>query len=300
MLNWNGHEDTVECLKSLTSITSEYNVYLVDNNSKRESVDYILNYLKNNSYYNYDIVKKCNIDNYQESSENNLLFILNDENAGFAGGNNVALEYVMRNKPSDYVLLLNNDTVVSCDFIEGMLDVFKKNDNIGFVGTKHYYYDNKKEVQTIGGGLVDLVHGEAMAVINYDEVEFFDFITGSCILMPMNVLEEVGCMSTDYFMYWEDVDWSTVVREHGYKLKVSKYGCIYHKEGASIKSLSRIYYHMRNRIWYMKRHTSGLIYYKFIIYIILFGLKESFTNIIKNKEYSKVILKGLKDGLLKK
>ena len=56
---------------------------------------------------------------------------------------------------------------------------------------------------------------------------------------------------------------------------------------------------MRNRIFYMKRHTSGLIYYKFIIYIVLFALKEFFMNIYKNPKYSKVIINGLKDGLLK-
>jgi hypothetical protein len=49
----------------------------------------------------------------------------------------------------------------------------------------------------------------------------------------------------------------------------------------------------------MKRNTSGLMYYKFMIYIVLFVLKESTTNIIGNKEYSITLLKGLKDGLLK-
>lgn len=200
---------------------------------------------------------------------------------------------------SDYILLLNNDTIVSHDFIDGLLEKIKESRKIGFVGAKHYYYYDKDKIQTVGGGLVDLVHGEAMAVTEDDVCDDFDFITGSCILMSLEVLLDAGLMFSGFFMYWEDVDWSTTVREHGYKLKVSDYGCIYHKEGASIKSLSRIYYHTRNRIFYMKRHTHGLMYYKFIIYIILFVLKESTTNITKNRKYSKTLLKGLKDGLLK-
>ncbi|WP_407652433.1 glycosyltransferase family 2 protein [Candidatus Methanosphaera massiliense] len=300
MLNWNGEEDTVECLESLKRIDySDYDIYLVDNDSKENSVNYIKNYLEHDDYYSFDIKTKNDLDNYYKPADIDVLFILNDENSGFAGGNNVALNYISEKKISDYIVLLNNDTIVSNDFINGLLDKFNESDDTGFVGINHYYYDNRTTLQTVGGGKVDLVHGEAMAITSKGTVHDFDFITGSCILMSLNILLDVGLMSEDFFMYWEDVDWSTIAREHGYKLRVSDYGYIFHKEGASIKSLSRIYYHTRNRIFYMKRHTTGLKYYKFIIYIILYVLKESVTNMTKNSSYSKTLLKGLKDGLLK-
>jgi GT2 family glycosyltransferase len=117
--------------------------------------------------------------------------------------------------------------------------------------------------------------------------------------MPIEVLRKVGPISTDYFMYWEDVDWSAVARKKGYKLQVSDYGCIYHKEGSSIKSLSRIYYHTANRILFMKKHSDKNIYRKFSIYIVLYVLKESFMNMIKNPQYSKTLIKGLISGLKK-
>lgn len=298
LLNWNGHEDTIECLESLKNINySNFDVYLVDNDSKGESVDSIKHYLENDSFYLSDIVSYDEFSTYVKPNDINLLFILNNENSGFAGGNNVALDFISKNKSSDYVLLLNNDTVVSNDFLNGLLDKFNESSNTGFVGINHYYYGTSN-LQTIGGGLVDLVHGECMASYDDNQTDF-DFITGSCIFTSLEVLLDVGLMNEDYFMYWEDVDWSSTVREHGYVLQVSDTGCIYHKEGASIKSLSRIYYHTRNRIFYMKRHTSGLIYYKFIVYIILYVLKESVTNIFKDSKYSKTLLKGLKDGLLK-
>ena len=93
--------------------------------------------------------------------------------------------------------------------------------------------------------------------------------------------------------------YTTCARKKGYKLTISDTGYIYHKEGASIKSVSRIYYHTRNRILYMKRNTSGLPYYKFMIYIVFYVLKESTTNFFKNREYSLALLRGLKDALLK-
>lgn len=255
--------------------------------------------MKRDNYYSYHVVSKKHLADYVKPDDVDILFILNDENSGFAGGNNVALNYISKTRLCDYVLLLNNDTIVSPDFINGLVDKFKESQNTGFVGVNHYYYHDKSKLQTVGGGMIDLVHGEAMAVYD-NNVDNFDFITGSCIFTSLDILLEVGVMNEDFFMYWEDVDWSSVVCEHGYKLHISTIGCIYHKEGASIKSLSRIYYHTRNRIFYMKRHTSGLIYYKFIIYIILYVLKESFTNIISNRQYSKILLKGLKDGLFKK
>lgn len=289
----------MECLESLKHVNYDfYDIYLVDNDSKKESVDYILNYLENDSYYSHSLVSKNQLYNYVKPDDVDILFIINDENSGFAGGNNVALNYILKTKLTDYVLLLNNDTIVSPDFIDGLISKFNESDDTGFVGIKHYYYHERNKLQTVGGGIVDLVHGEAMAVFD-DTGDSFDFITGSCIFTSVDVLDEVGTMNEDFFMYWEDVDWSSCVCEHGYKLRISNRGCIYHKEGASIKSLSRLYYHMRNRIFYMKRHTSGLIYYKFIIYIVLFALKEFFMNIYKNPKYSKVIINGLKDGLLK-
>lgn len=300
LLNWNGEEDTIECLDSLKSLNyPDFEVFLVDNDSCENSVNSILNYLDNDEYYNYVLVEKKHLDTFVRTDDSNLIFILNDSNAGFAGGNNVALNYVKDNYPSGYVMLLNNDTIVTDDLLDALVEKFNESDDIGFVGAKHYYYHDRNTLQTVGGGLIDLVHGECMAVTEFGKYDEFDFLTGSCVFMSCDVLRDVGVMSEDYFMYWEDVDWSTRARLKGYKLKISDTGCIYHKEGASIKSLSRIYYHTRNRILYMKRNTNGLTYHKFIIYIFLYVMKESVTNIHKNKQYSHTLIKGLKDALLK-
>ena len=300
LLNWNGEEDTIECLDSLKSLNyPDFEIFLVDNNSCENSVNSILNYLDNDEYYNYVLVEKKHLDTFVRTDDSNLIFILNDSNAGFAGGNNVALNYVKDNYPSGYVMLLNNDTIVTDDLLDALVEKFNESDDIGFVGANHYYYHDRNTLQTVGGGLIDLVHGECMAVTEFGKYDEFDFLTGSCVFMSCDVLRDVGVMSEDYFMYWEDVDWSTRARLKGYKLKISDTGCIYHKEGASIKSLSRIYYHTRNRIIYMKRNTNGLTYHKFIIYIFLYVMKESVTNIHKNKQYSHTLIKGLKDALLK-
>ena len=300
MLNWNGWEDSIECLNSLKMVDYPcFEVLLVDNYSNDDSVSCIKNYLDGDDFYSYDLVQKGDLKGFVKSAGSNLVFILNDENAGFAGGNNVALNYVIDNYSSGYVMLLNNDTVITADLFTALVDKFNESDDTGFVGANHYYYHDRGRLQTLGGGIIDLVHGECMAVLDRNVRDDYDFLTGSCIFMSCDVLRDVGPIFEDYFMYWEDVDWCTVARKKGYKLKISDTGCIYHKEGASIQSLSRIYYHTRNRILYMKRNTTGLMYYKFMIYIVLYVMKESVTNITNNKQYSLTLLKGLKDALYK-
>lgn len=300
LLNWNGHEDSVECLNSLQNLNYDnFDIYLVDNNSQPESVEYIKSYLQRSSY-TYDVKEKCELDGYIKPDSVDVLFILNDENSGFACGNNVALNYILATKNTDYVLLLNNDTTVKPNLLSEMISEYVKYPDTGFMGVKHYYYHEPGKIQTIGGGLVDKTHGEAMAIREPGVTDVYDFITGSCILMSFEVLETVGVMYCDYFMYWEDVDWSATAREYGYKLRICDRTSIYHKEGASIKSLKRIYYHTRNRIWYIKRHSSRNIYYKFLIYIVLYVMKESVMNIAKNTQYSKILIKALIDGLRNK
>ena len=141
MLNWNGDEDTIECLESLKNLDyPNFDVYLVDNNSENQSIHSIINYLNNYSFYNSVVVEKEDLLGFEKNEETNLVFILNDTNAGFAGGNNVALNYIKDNIVSGYVMLLNNDTVVSENLLTGLVNKFNESEDIGFVGANHYYY----------------------------------------------------------------------------------------------------------------------------------------------------------------
>lgn len=295
LLNWNGHKDTIECLKSLKKLDyPNYEIYLVDNNSRADDVKQLKDYL-DNSDYNVDMITNNMLDNYVKSDNVDIVFIQNSENAGFAGGNNVSLNYLIENRNTDYVLLLNNDTIVETNLLDAMISKLDSNKNIGFVGVKHYYYDNPDKIQTIGGGFIDMKHGEASA--SYEVLDEYDFITGSCIFMKVDVLCKIGGIPEDYFMYWEDVDWSTKLRREGYHLTVADNTAIYHKEGASIISNKRLYYHTRNRIRYMRRYADKKSYDKFIRYMKLFVIKETMMKILTDKEYVKALTMGLKDAL---
>ena len=202
LLNYNGELDTIECLESLKKIDyPSFKIFLVDNKSCDESVEKIKSFLDYDEFYDYDLVFEDDLSDYTLRKDCNLVFVLNNCNYGFAGGNNVALKYILENNLGDYVLLLNNDTIVSRDFLDCLVRTSKNNDDDCFVGMTHYYYDKRDSIQTIGGGLVDMVHGEASAIRDPEYTGNLDFLTGSCILSSLKVLSEVGLLCEDYFMY---------------------------------------------------------------------------------------------------
>ena len=163
ILNWNGWENTVECLESLYKIDyPNYYIILVDNASNDDSIQKIREYCTGkirpiSNYVEYtDHDKPITITEIEHNKlmqfelneklfnssihEKNLIFIKNDRNYGFAEGNNIAIRFSMEKLNPDYVLLLNNDTVVDKKFLYELIQVAIKNDKIGFVGPKIYYY----------------------------------------------------------------------------------------------------------------------------------------------------------------
>ena len=150
VLNWNGWENSIECLESVYKIDyPSYHLILVDNASKDESIAKIREYCDGklkpvSNYVSYTdqnkpiTVREIDYNEIDETDwedmfvnngsnhENSLLFLKNDENYGLAGGNNIAIKFAMDKINPDYVLLLNNDTVVDKKFLNELIQVAQK------------------------------------------------------------------------------------------------------------------------------------------------------------------------------
>ena len=167
ILNWNGWADTVECLESVYQINyPNYHVVVVDNHSSDDSIEKINDYalgkleIKSN-FFKYDPTNKpietiqYNRVNWEikENSNTNkqLILIKNEINYGFAEGNNIGIKFALNNYNTDYILLLNNDSVVDEDFLRTLVQEGEKNNKIGLLGPKMYYYDNPNVIWCIGG-----------------------------------------------------------------------------------------------------------------------------------------------------
>ncbi|OPY30491.1 MAG: N-glycosyltransferase [Methanobacterium sp. PtaU1.Bin242] len=334
ILNWNGWKDTLECLESLYQINyPHYQVIVVDNHSQDESLEKIRQYCQGkiriqSPFFNYqkenkpikitEITNKetkSNINQkpptYQNPSPPNpstqrLILIKNDENYGFARGNNIGIEFTLKNLDPKYILLLNNDTVVDTDFLTEMVKTAELEGKIGFVGPKTYLYHEKDIIQAAGGGDIDFLKGESHEVAfmekdvgNYDKYLELDYVGGSCLLAKIEVIKKAGMLNEAYFMYWEDVDWCFNGKEAGYKSVYSFKSKIWHKYGKSSMNYFKTYYHNRNRLYFIKKHADKGVYRSFLRHYLGEILKECGYQLIYRRDWAmfKSLFRGALDGL---
>lgn len=286
VLNWNGKEDTLDCLKSLRSTNYEnYKVVLVDNGSEDDSVAAV-----RQNFPEVEIVET-------------------GKNLGFAGGNNVGMEYAIK-QGADYLFLINNDTNVHPDYLKELVEVAESDPKIGAAGSKIYYYSEPERIWWAGGkvnwlknkgehiGLDEMDKGQ------YDETREVDYMTGCALLVKREVVEKIGVLEDDYFLYYEDTDYSLRIKNAGYKVVYVPKSKIYHKVSRSTKpgSPSYIYYHTRNGLVNARRNGDILV--KIAIYI--FAILLFFKQLIKiaffpdKRTWAFAVLRGEKDFLIGK
>ncbi|WP_455645973.1 glycosyltransferase family 2 protein [Methanosphaera sp.] len=286
LLNWNGYEDTLEALESLYQINyPNYNVIVVDNHSTNDSIDKIKSYAKGDivvktDYTNYQDNKPIKlthlmedeltqaVDNTSTDDEKKLLLIENYDNYGFAKGNNIAMDYTIKYDKPEYVLLLNNDTIVDADFLMKMIDVALSDDKIGIIGPKFYYYDYEGSHNTIWciGSVVDLEHypghHSIMDESYYDtskNVIECDWVSGAGLLIKTEAIPNTY-LDTSFFFGCEDVDLAVTVKNKGYKIVSVMDSIIWHKVGMSRHKSSTFhteYNHVKTNLQFIKKHKDN-------------------------------------------
>ena len=202
ILNWNGLEDTIECLESLKKITyPNHKAIVVDNGSEGDDVKVL-----------------------RERYQDYIHVIQNEKNYGFAKGNNVGIRYALE-KGADYVLLLNNDTVVAPTFLDELVSCCQKDQKIGAVGPKLYYYDNPARVQLPE-------HYEKVG----DAPTDMETLSGVAFLVERKVWEQVGLLDEVFYpAYCEDRDFFERLKEHGYRIVCAPASKVYHKMSATTR-----------------------------------------------------------------
>ena len=288
ILNWNGKRVTVECLDSLKGIDyGNYEILLVDNGSTDGSQEYFRA-------------------QYPEIS-----LIENEKNLGFGEGNNVGIRHAM-NRRADYVILLNNDTLVHTKFLSELVHVAESNSRIGFVGPKIYYHDwhSQRDVIWSAGGSVNLWIGKTLNIGDgekdrgqYGEIREVDWLEGSCLMVKREVVQRMGLLDATLFAYWEDADWCIRGSHMGYTSVFVPNAIIWHRVAASSGGVRRRYYLTRNVFWFMKKHATGkqnlsfLLYFFFVQFWISIGVMT-----IGSKSHGTFLcfLKGVRDGISKR
>jgi len=266
VLNWNGWQDTIECLESVfRNEYPRYQVIVCDNDSQDGSLGHIKAWAEGRlEYVEYDRAQ-AEAGGDPKSSDARLVLIKTGANLGFAGGNNVGLRYALANN-FDFAWLLNNDTVIKPDALTYLVERMQENPRAGICGSTVAYYRDITRVEAWGGAFYDkwLAVGKHLGIsrpvsapVDVKAVERkMDYVFGAAMFVSRDFLLDVGLMSEDYFIYCEEIDWA--IRARGrYALAYAPKSIVYHKGSRSIgsagSSLSK-YYEMRNRMVVTRKH----------------------------------------------
>ena len=240
VLNWNGREDTLACLRSLEPVWNKRTKgIVVDNGSTDGTPDAV-----RAAFAAVEVLEA-------------------GRNLGFTGGNNIGLRFAL-DRGADHVLLLNNDTVVDPGFLREMLTVAIVSEEIGFVSPKICFLDPPDLLWFAGARFSTWTgYGRVMGYREpdrgqYDTVRTTDRPCGCAVLVSRRLCREAGLMDDRLFLYADEVEWMLRARKHGFKACYAPKAKVWHKVSASVGRESHpdaFYYGVRNTLYALNTHT---------------------------------------------
>ena len=286
ILNWNGWEDTVECLESLYQITyPNYDVIVVDNSSQNESIEKIKEYCEGkikveSKFFEYSSENKpIKIIEYTRKEaeggkerelesfpfSKKLILIENENNYGFSEGNNIGIGYALE-RGADYAFLLNNDTVVDAEFLNELIKVGEADKEIGILSPMIYYYYNPNKIQFGGKEKLNLYIGKTTASklakkeVKQEVIIDTEIVSGAAMLIKRETFKEIGLLPTEYFLGWEDYDYCIKTSRGGLKLVCVPKAKIWHKGGRTFSNMdldiARVRYSTRGQQIIRRKYLS--------------------------------------------
>ncbi|WP_316844665.1 glycosyltransferase family 2 protein [Pedobacter psychrodurus] len=211
-------------------------------------------------------------------------FIHSEENLGFAGGNNLGIAAA----DGDYLFLVNNDTEFTSGLLETLSGTFQDFPDTGIVCPKINYFEHPGKIQYVGFTELTSITARNQCLGQFeddrgqydDRVYITAFAHGAAMMVSRKVFQRAGLMAENFFLYYEEMDWSLRIRKAGFKIRVNTSALIYHKESVSVGADSplKIYYMNRNRILLVRKHS---VFYKQILFFLYFGLMVFPRNLLQ-------------------
>jgi GT2 family glycosyltransferase len=290
IVNWNGWQDTIECLESVFRLSYDrYTVIVCDNASADGSLQHIAQWAEGRlSVAPPELqAQTCTAavgpkpipyrtiedggSSLNPSADERLILVQTGANLGFAGGNNVGLRLALSAGDLDFVWLLNNDTVVDPESLRHMIDTMQQHPGAGMCGSTLIHYRAPRMVQALGGSVYNRwtargghlgagLDRERIPTASWVESRM-KYVIGASMLVSRQFLEDVGPMNESYFLYFEEIDWATRAGRR-FRLVYSRESLVYHKEGAatgtahSARDRSELcdFYTARNRLLFTGRY----------------------------------------------
>lgn len=266
ILNYNGYEDTLECVKSVEK--SDYpnvKIVVIDNASQNDS---------------YNVLRK--------SLNPNVVLMKTEKNIGYAGGNNIGIKYAM-DDGADYICVLNNDTIVKEDIFTKCLEELKRDVDISFISPVVLEF-NQDIVQSTGGdiniktGNVTLNNNGARLNELASKLEC-DYIGGACMMFRTEIIDQIGMIPENYFLFFEETEWCYKAKKMGMKNVCITTTYLRHKGSASINAIHGLHGYLmeRNRVVFVRRNSKSFFEYgRFVLYQFI---RDLYRGLVKDRAY---------------
>lgn len=284
-INYNGLKDTCELLDTLPLEDDSIEVIVVDNASKEDEATQI------------------------EQRYPQVKVIRSNENLGFAGGNNLGIQAAQ----GKYLFFLNNDTLlrckkedVRCKMFQPLIDRLESSPKIGMVSPKIRFSWDTNPIQYAGYTPLSKITMRNHS-IGFGEADCGQYATphptpyahGAAMMVKREVIEKAGLMPECFFLYYEELDWSMMIRRTGYDIWYEPACTIFHKESQTTGQNSplRTYYITRNRLLFVKRNNPNATRYLSYLYLIgIVALRDIIKYTLQHRlDLAKAAIKGLHD-----
>ena len=280
-VNYNGFALTAAMIDSLRRhVTTPTEIIVVDNGSERDEAAIL-----RERYPDITVLRSA-------------------ENLGFAGGNNLGI----RAATGDCLLLLNNDTEVADDTLHHLCDTLDADPAIGAVCPKIRFQEPPQAIQFAGyTPLTRITLRNALIGFGEPDSGRFDtphdtpYAHGAAMMVRREAIERAGMMPEEYFLYYEELDWSVRIREAGYRIAYDPRATVFHKESATTgrQSPLRSYYLTRNRLLFARRNRRGTERRLSILYQLGVALPKSVAAALLcgRRDLAAAVLRGGRDFL---
>ena len=280
-VNYNGFTLTASMIDSLRRhVTTPLEIVVVDNGSARDEAALL------------------------RERYSDIVVLRSDENLGFAGGNNLGI----RAATGDCLLLLNNDTEVTDNTLHHLAETLDADPSIGAVCPKIRFWAPPQAIQFAGyTPLTRITLRNALIGFgkpddgSYDTPHDTPYAHGAAMMVRREAVEKAGTMPEEYFLYYEELDWSVRIREAGYRIAYDPRATVFHKESATTGQQSplRSYYLTRNRLLFARRNRRGTARRLSVVYQLGVALPKSVcTSLLHGRrDLAAAVLRGARDFL---
>ena len=278
-INYNGLKDTCELIDTLPLNDETIEVIVVDNASTQDEATEI-----GKRYPQVKVIKS-------------------DKNLGFAGGNNLGIQAAH----GKYLFFINNDAILPLPSALSLLITrLESSDQIGMVCPKIRFTWGKQPIQYAGYTPLSKITLRNKSIGfgeqdngQYDTPHPTPYAHGAAMMVKREIIEKVGMMPECYFLYYEELDWSMMIRRAGYEIWYEPACTIFHKESQTTGQMSplKTYFITRNRLLFAQRNAQkDTKYLTYVYLIIVVATKDISFHLLRGKfNLACAVIKGITD-----